>query len=117
MTTQEIAQRLVELCRKGDYETAYTELYSKDIVSHEMSEYMSGTLTGLDAVMEKAKKWGENIVTMHSTYTNDAVVAPGSFACVMGFDADFKTEGRMKGDELAVYKVKDGKIVEEWFFA
>ncbi len=33
MTTKEIADRLVELCKKGDFETAQAELFSEDAVS------------------------------------------------------------------------------------
>ncbi len=35
MTTQEIANRLVELCQKGDFETAQKELFAEDAVSIE----------------------------------------------------------------------------------
>ncbi|HEY6899064.1 MAG TPA: SnoaL-like domain-containing protein, partial [Puia sp.] len=35
MTTQEIANRLVELCQKGDFETAQKELFADDCVSIE----------------------------------------------------------------------------------
>jgi hypothetical protein len=33
MTTQEIADRLVELCRAGDYDTCYDELFSDDVIT------------------------------------------------------------------------------------
>ena len=33
MTTKEIANRLAELCRNGDFETAQKELFSEDAVS------------------------------------------------------------------------------------
>ena len=35
MTTQEIANRLAELCQKGDFETAQKELFANDAVSVE----------------------------------------------------------------------------------
>ena len=35
MTTQQIASRLAELCRKGEFETAQKELFSNDVVSIE----------------------------------------------------------------------------------
>lgn len=35
MTTTEIASRLVELCRSGQYETAHKTLYAKDAISIE----------------------------------------------------------------------------------
>jgi len=39
MTTQEIATKLVDLCRKGDFETVYRELYSPDCVSIEKEQF------------------------------------------------------------------------------
>ena len=35
MTTNEIANHLVELCRKGDFEKAQKDLFSQDAVSIE----------------------------------------------------------------------------------
>jgi hypothetical protein len=34
----------------------------------------------------------------------------------MGLDATMKGVGRTKMDEIALYEVKDGKIVKEQFF-
>ena len=34
-TTQEVADRLVTLCRKGEFENAIKELYAPDVVSIE----------------------------------------------------------------------------------
>ena len=36
MTTQDVANRLVDLCRQGEFNTALDELYAKDAVSIEM---------------------------------------------------------------------------------
>lgn len=35
MTVQKIAERLLEPCRKGDFETAQKELYATDVISIE----------------------------------------------------------------------------------
>ena len=35
MKTKEIAERLVEYCRKGQWEAAQKELYAENVVSHE----------------------------------------------------------------------------------
>ena len=35
MATEEVAKKLVELCRKGAFEEAITTLYDKDVVSVE----------------------------------------------------------------------------------
>ena len=43
-------------------------------------------------------------------------VAGNFFVCIMGMDVTIKGQPRMKMDEVAVYEVKDGKIVLEQFF-
>jgi len=118
MTTQEIANRLAELCRKSDYETAQRELYAEDAVSIEpyaTPEFEKET-KGLQAIMEKGKKWGSMVETMHGTEVSEPLVADSSFALVMTMDLTMKGKERMKMSELCVYQVKDGKIVSEQFF-
>ncbi len=59
MSTQEIANRLVELCSKGDFEGAQKELYAKDAISiepHGTPDFDKET-KGLDGILEKGKKW------------------------------------------------------------
>src|SRR5580693_3764939 len=67
MTTVDIANRLVELCRKGDFETAQKELFSDDAVSIEPhgTEMFEKEIKGLDAIIEKGKKWGEMVEEQH----------------------------------------------------
>ena len=115
MNTEQIAKRLVELCRTGDYETCYSELYSPDIISHEASDFGGGTVTGLDAIHEKGKMWKESMQELLSSFADDAIVSTNSFACVMGFSAIMRDGTTMDARELAIYKVSNGKIIEEWF--
>jgi hypothetical protein len=122
MTTQEIANRLVELVRAGDYETAHKELYNADeIVSIEnpvyqddMMKYME--VKGMDAKDAKSEKWNEDIVEMFEEGAGEPIVVDNAFAVKIFFDAETKSMGkRAKMEELAVYSVKDGKIVREEF--
>ena len=117
MTTQAIADRLVELCRQASFETAHTELYAKDAVSIEpyaTPEFPKET-KGLDAMAEKARKWNEMVEESHNLEVSAPLVAANSFACTMRMDITIKGKGRMDMTELCVYKVKDGKIVSEEF--
>ena len=59
MTTNQIASRLVELCRKGEFETAQKELFAKDAMSIEpqASGAFEKETKGLNAILEKGKKW------------------------------------------------------------
>ncbi|HEY4062451.1 MAG TPA: SnoaL-like domain-containing protein [Puia sp.] len=117
MTTQEVATRLVELCRKEQYETAQKELFANDAISIEpysTPEFEKET-RGLKAILEKGKKFESMVETSHSVKVSDPIVAGNSFACALNMDVTMKGRGRMNMTELCVYKVKDGKIISEEF--
>jgi len=118
MTTQEIANRLVELCRQGDMEAAQKELFAEDAVSIEPypTPDFDKETKGLEAIAEKARKWGAMVEETHSMVVSDPLVASNSFACTMAMDMTMKEHGRMQMTELCVYNVKDGKIISEEFF-
>lgn len=117
MTTKEIAQRLVALCREGKVETAQRELYADDAINVE--PYGTPTFPqetkGLRAIIEKGHKFGALIEQVHAIAISDPLVAASSFACAMQLDVTVRGHGRMILDELCVYVVKDGKIVSEQF--
>jgi hypothetical protein len=116
MTTQEIANRLVELCRQGQYETAQKELYADDAISIEPpGNPMSGTVHGLDAIIAKGHQFQAGVEEIHGGSVSDPIVAGNVFAATIVIDATFKGMGRMAMEEVAAYKVKDGKIVSEEF--
>ncbi|MBK7409236.1 MAG: nuclear transport factor 2 family protein [Saprospirales bacterium] len=116
MTTQEIANRLVELCRTGDYEAVYQELFHPDVLSVEPAHSPMPEARGLDALREKGRQFNEGVQEMHGGYTSDALVAGNHITLTMGMDVTMKDGNRTKMDEVCVYEVKDGKIVKEQFF-
>ena len=90
MNTQQVAERLVQLCREGNYEQAQEELYAPDAVSIEMDGLPPGALgnaRGLDAIREKGRKWQESIETIHGGSVGDPVVAGDWFSLPMAIDA------------------------------
>jgi hypothetical protein len=118
MTTQQIATRLAELCRMGQFEAAQKELYADDVVSiepYETPEFAKET-KGLDAIIEKGHKFESMVEEMHGGSVSEPLVAENSFAFVMSMDMTMKGKGRMNMSELCVYQVKDGKVVSEQFF-
>lgn len=119
MNTQQVAARLVELCRAGKFDEAQRELYADDAVSIEPEGLPAGALgnvKGLAAIQEKSRKFNESVETFHSVSCSDAVVADGWFSVALGLDATFKGMGRIDMREICVYRVRNGKIVHEQFF-
>ncbi len=118
MTTQEIADQLASLCREGKFREATEAFYSKDIVSVEAASGPDGSreAKGLDAVIAKGDWWVANH-EVHGVTVEGPIVADPFFTVRFKIEVTFKPTGnRMVMDELAVYKVADGKIVWEEFF-
>ena len=117
MTTKEIANRLVALCRENKYEQAQKELYAQDAVSiePENSPGMS-TVKGLDKIVEKGNQFQAMIEEFHGQELSDPVIAGNYFSISLIMDVTFKEMGRMPMEEIATYKVENGKIVSEQFF-
>jgi hypothetical protein len=116
MTTQQVADRFYELSQQNGFEHILTELYSKDAKSIEPAGGIFTNAEGLDAIMEKGKQFHDMIEEMHGGHCSLPLVAGNFFTCTMGMDVTLKGQPRMQMDEVAVYEVKDGKIVLEQFF-
>ena len=118
MTTQEIANRLVELCRSGDYETCHKELYSPEIISvGPVWSPEENPVQWFDALAEKAKAWHEQMEKFISGWVSDPLVAWRFITLTMWFEYQWKWSSEIsKDEEVCVYQVKDGKIVKEMFF-
>ena len=118
MKTEEVAKRLVALCREEKWEVAQKELYADDAVSiePEATPAFEKETRGLPAIMEKGRKFVAMVEKMHSLSVSEPLVAGNAFACTMQLDMTMKGQGRMNMPELCVYQVKDGKIISEQFF-
>ncbi|HEV3412378.1 MAG TPA: nuclear transport factor 2 family protein [Puia sp.] len=117
MTTVDVANRLVELCRQGNFEAAQRELYADDAISIEpySTADFEKECHGLEAILEKGKKWGEMVEEAHGIDVSEPLLADSSFAVTMTMDVTMKGGQRMKMTELCIYHVKDGKIISETF--
>lgn len=116
MTKQEIADRLIELCNQGDFETVYKELYSPEIVSIEPKGAIIETAHGFEGIAEKGKKWRESVQEFHGQKIGTPVFSDDHFAFPWTSEITFKGGQRVTFTEMCVYEVKDGKIVKEQFF-
>ena len=117
MTTQEVANRFNELAQQGNWNQIQEELYADDAESIEPPHAQGlQSAKGRDALKQKAEQFGSSVEEMHGGYSSEPLVAGNHFAVGMGMDATMKGMGRVKMDEIAVYEVKNGKIVKEQFF-
>ncbi len=116
MTTTEVANRLVELCRKGQWSEAQNELYAQNAVSIEPAGTPWETAEGFDAIKKKGEQWAGMVEEFHGNEVSDPVISQNHFAVRMKSDTTMKGMGRMQLDELAVYEVQNGKITKEQFF-
>ncbi len=116
MSTQEIAEKLVSLCRVGKNEEAVQSLFADHAVSMEMQGVPNGRVEGKANILKKGEDWFKDVEAIHSMEVSDPVVGGNHFACRMVIDVTVKGRGRSKEEELCVYQVAEGKIVSEQFF-
>lgn len=118
MTALEVGKKLVDLCKQGKNDVAIDTLYSKDIVAVEAGAPpgQNREAKGLEAIKGKSKWWTENHI-VHSAQVDGPYPNGDQFICKFTFDITFKPQNkRFTMEEMALYTVKDDKIVHEAFF-
>jgi ketosteroid isomerase-like protein len=115
MGTQELAQAFTDLCRKGQFDEAGKRFWSDDIVSKEAMPGEMAELKGRKAVEAKGTWWYENH-EVHGAKVEGPYVNGDQFVVRFTMDVTPKGGKRMGMDEVGLYTVKNGKIVEESFF-
>jgi hypothetical protein len=116
MSTEAVARRLVELCRKGMFNEAQDELYGDDAASIEPEGSPFPPAKGRAALREKSKQFEASVEAIHGVAVSEPVVAGNYFSCEMTLDMTQKGAARAKFAEICVFKVRNGKIVHEQFF-
>lgn len=117
MTTKEVADKLVKMCREGKVEEVKQELFTEDTLSIEPTEGILPKETkGLKAIQQKADLFISMVALFYNSTITDPVVAGDYFS--VGWDTDIQMKGQQRQtmSEICLYKVKDGKIVSEQFF-
>ena len=115
----EIGKRLVQLCNADQSLQAVDELYDEKIVSIEAqgSEEMPARQEGIRAIKGKHDWWYAN----HEVHQSQAVGPfcghrDDQFAVLFQMDVTFKpSRQRTQMQEVALYTVSGGKIVQEEF--
>lgn len=116
MTTTEVANRLVSLCRENKNLQAIDELYASNIQSLEPAGTPNEKTEGFEAVKAKTEGFFASVKEAHGGSVSDPIVAGDFFSVQMDMDITFHEMGRIQMNELCVYQVADGKIVTEQFF-
>jgi ketosteroid isomerase-like protein len=118
MSTNEIANRYVALCKEGRFGACLDELFAKDAVSVEAfaPPGQDPVATGLPALHAKSEWWNKN----HEVHKGE-VFGPypngDRFAVRFAFDVTNKPSGkRFTMDEVGLFTVENGKISREEFF-
>jgi hypothetical protein len=118
MTTLEVGKKLVGLVREGKSTEAIQTLYDPNIKSVEALAPPGGQkeINGLQACLAKSKQWQE-AHEVHSAKAEGPFPHDERFAVFFSFDVTPRATGkRMTMDEVALYTVRNGKIVAEEFF-
>ena len=117
MNTMDIANKLVDLCRRGKDDEAKA-LYADSAVSVEAMA-MPGAqqeAKGLAAIKAKGDWWRDNH-EIHSASVTGPWPHGDRFVVGFQYDVTNKPSGqRMKMDEVGLFTVENGKIVREEFF-
>jgi hypothetical protein len=117
MTTTEIANRLVNMCRNGKIEEAKEELFARDVISLEPHEGLLPKETrGMNAIRKKAELFISKVENFYGSIISDPLVAGDYFSVAWETDIQMKGESRKTTIELCIYETRAGKIISEQFF-
>ncbi len=110
-----IANRLVELCRACEFDTAIDELYAENIISDEPTGTPMNHIEGITGVRGKTAHFVENF-KVNTITVSEPLVAENTFSVKMSLDCTHKEAGKVHMEEICVYEVLNGKIAHEHFF-
>jgi hypothetical protein len=113
MTTRQIANRLIELCKEKRFSKARKELYSENAISIEADNKI---INGLKAMDEKEKTWKGSTQEIHNIKFSKPLINGSFFSIAITWDLTYKGKERGGWKEIAVFEVKDQKIALEKFY-
>jgi len=118
MSTKEVANKWAEYCRTGQYDKAQEELYDANCLSQEMkgAQGFPEMVKGMEAIKRKGEQWGQMVEEFYGTEIEGPMVAANHFTASMKMDLKMKGQARSVNEQVAVFRVENGKIVHEQFF-
>lgn len=112
-----MADQLYAAIQAFEIEKIHKEIFAPEIESIEDGFTPMPHAKGIAQVEEKARLFGGNLKELHSRELSPAPLVSGDYISLgMAFDATLQDGNRMKLAELIVYKVQNGKVVEERIF-
>jgi ketosteroid isomerase-like protein len=115
MSINDIANDLVALCKAGKFDESGEKYWAEDVLSVEAGGDMPES-RGKGAARAKGEWWA-GAHDVHSVDVEGPYINGDQFVVRFKMDMTVKESGqRMQMDEMGVYTIKDGKIVEERFF-
>ena len=118
MTTAQLANQFVTMCREGKNFDVMQQLYADNIVSVEAVRRSTGSFetAGKQAVIQKSADWA-GAHEIHGGTVDGPFQLGDQFAVVFNFEVTPKATGqRVTVREVGVYTVQNGLISREEFF-
>ena len=114
-TVTDIARDFTALCKAGKFDQAGEDYWADNVVS--LEPFGEGAVTrGIAAVRSKGEAWS-HANEINSVAVEGPYVHGDQFLVRFTMDVTQKASGqRVSMDEMALYTLKNGKIVEERFF-
>jgi ketosteroid isomerase-like protein len=115
MDTQELAKAFAAMLAEGRDREASETFWAEDIVSREAMDGPMAMVQGREAIFAKHQWWYDNH-EIHGVAVAGPFVNGDQFALRFSMDVTPKGGARLQMDEIGLYTVRHGKIVEERFF-
>ncbi|MEW5687453.1 MAG: SnoaL-like domain-containing protein [Pseudomonadota bacterium] len=114
-TVQQVAEDLVAMCRKGQFDESGDKYWADDVVSREPMPGDMAEVRGRAGVKAKGDWWTANH-EVHEVLVEGPYVSGDQFVVRFKMELTPKGGQRITLDEVGLYTVRDGKVVEESFF-
>ena len=115
MTNSEAIKAFTDLLKAGDHVEAAKRFNAPDIVSIEAMDGPMARVEGAAAVKAKSD-WWYGAHEVHSSVTEGPYVNGDQFAVRFSIDVTQKETGqRIQMQEIGLYTIRNGQIVEEKF--
>ncbi len=109
-----IATRLISLCNNHQFVEAYTELFSDNAISIDPSAGPE-PVKGLAAMIEREKAFLA-ATQVHEIKVSEAIFSGSYFCVVISMHFTPNNAASRQVEELAMYRVENGKIISQQFF-